>query len=147
MKFLRLASLSGLMVLSAAIFSYSADGGVTVSEVWTRPVIIEGRPSAVYFTLRNDTNEADTLIKAQSSLAEHIELHVHKHEDGVMRMMQVAAIPLAAHGTVKVAPGGYHLMVFGLRKKLAAGDEFPLTLTFTHAGKVAVLAKVMRKAP
>ena len=38
--------------------------------------------------------------------------------------------------TVKLAPGGYHLMLFDLKSPLKQGDKLPVTLEFEKAGKV-----------
>lgn len=137
--------LSVFVVLS---FSPSAFAeGLVIIDPWARPVIIEGRPGAAYFIIKNDMATGDKLIKAISPYAGRIELHVHKHEDGVMKMMQVSSIPVAAHAITSVSPGGYHLMMFDLKKKLALGDELPLTLTFEQAGVINISAKILRKAP
>ena len=44
--------------------------------------------------------------------------------------------------TVKLAPGGYHLMMFDLKGPLKQGDKLPVTLEFEKAGKVTVEFKV-----
>ncbi|MCF6214544.1 MAG: copper chaperone PCu(A)C [Emcibacter sp.] len=121
--------------------------GLTIMDSWARPVIIEGRPGAAYFIIKNDTGMDDKLLKATSPYAARIELHVHKHDGGVMKMMQVPSIPVAAHAITSVSPGGYHLMMFDLNKKLALGDELPLTLTFEQAGVINISAKILKKAP
>src|SRR5260370_41187861 len=38
--------------------------------------------------------------------------------------------------TVKLAPGGHHLMLLGLKSPLRQGDKLPVTLEFEKAGKV-----------
>jgi copper(I)-binding protein len=40
--------------------------------------------------------------------------------------------------TVKLAPGGYHLMMMDLKEPLKQGDKVPVTLEFEKAGKVTV---------
>jgi copper(I)-binding protein len=40
--------------------------------------------------------------------------------------------------TVKLAPGGLHLMLMDLKNPLKQGDKVPLTLDFEKAGKVVV---------
>jgi periplasmic copper chaperone A len=40
--------------------------------------------------------------------------------------------------TVKLAPGGYHLMMFDLKSPLKQGDTLPITLKFEKAGEVKV---------
>ena len=143
MKFL----ISLIVVLNSYAVSFAADAMIMVTDAWARPVILMNRPGAAYLTIHNHSEQADKLIAASTPFAERIELHVHKHLDGVMRMERVQDIPVAAQGMTTVKPGGYHLMMFGLNKKLAVGDELPLTLTFAHAGEVKVNAKVQKKAP
>ncbi|PCI33923.1 MAG: hypothetical protein COB54_02685 [Alphaproteobacteria bacterium] len=143
MKFL----ISLIVILSSYTVSLAADSKVMVTDAWARPVILMNRPGAAYFVIHNHSDVADKLIAASTPLAERIELHVHKHLDGVMKMERVQDIPVAAQGMTTVKPGGYHLMMFGLTKKLAVGDELPLTLTFAHAGEITVTAKVQKKAP
>ena len=143
MKFL----VSVMLFIITCQFSVADEAAIRVADAWTRPVILENRPSAVYFTITNKAAEDDKLIKAVSLLAKRIEFHTHKHMGGVMKMVQVENIPVSANSTAKVEPGGYHLMVFGLSMKFVVGDEFPLVLTFEKAGRVTVIAKVMKKAP
>ena len=40
--------------------------------------------------------------------------------------------------TVKLAPGGYHVMLMDLKSPLKQGDKLPVTLEFEKAGKVTV---------
>ena len=58
-----------------------------------------------------------------------------KMEGSVMKMSSVAGIDLAAGQTVKLAPGGYHVMLIDLKQPLKAGDSVPLTLTLERADK------------
>lgn len=133
--------------LSTVQAAFAGGDGLTITEAWARPTILADRPGAAYFTIRNDTEQADRLIRVASPLAARIELHLHKNDGGVMRMTRVADIPVAAHSTLQVKPGGYHLMIFGLTKKLRLEDDLPLTVTFEHAGDVEVTARVRKKAP
>ena len=59
-----------------------------------------------------------------------------------MRMRQVDAIALPAGKTVKLEPGGYHLMFVGLKAPLKAGDKFPMKLKFEKAGELTVDVRV-----
>jgi copper(I)-binding protein len=40
--------------------------------------------------------------------------------------------------TVKLAPGGYHLMMMDLKNPLKQGNKLPITLEFEKAGEVQV---------
>ena len=44
----------------------------------------------------------------------------------------------AAHGTLELKPGSYHLMLMGLKAPLKKGTRVPATLRFAHAGAVKV---------
>ncbi len=136
-----------LVIFGISQFSFAGEGVLSITDVWARPVILQNRPGAAYFTITNHTNAADKLISVTSALAARVEIHVHRHEGDVMKMMQVEDIPVPAQEIVAVEPGGYHLMLFGLSRKLALGDQLPLILTFDHAGEIKVIAKIMKKAP
>lgn len=136
------------IVISCQVsFAGEADTSLSISGAWARPTILMNRPGAAYFTIVNEGPAGDRLVSVMSPMVNRVEMHVHRQEDGVMRMMQVPYIPIAAHSRTEVKPGGYHLMLFGLAKKLNVGDELPLRLTFKQAGEIAVTAIVMKKAP
>ena len=43
-----------------------------------------------------------------------------------------------------LAPGGYHIMLSGLKQSLKQGDSFPITLSFAKAGQVTATATVTK---
>jgi copper(I)-binding protein len=47
-----------------------------------------------------------------------------------------AGLTIEPGKTVKLAPGGYHLMLLDLKSPLKRGDKVPVTLEFEKAGKV-----------
>ena len=58
------------------------------------------------------------------------QLHTHIKDGEVMRMRQVEAIDVPAHGEVALKPGSYHVMFMKLKAPLKKGEKFPLELTF-----------------
>jgi len=64
-----------------------------------------------------------------------VQIHNMKMEGGVMKMFAVDGVDLPANQTVKLAPGGYHVMLMDLKQQLKAGDHVPLKLTFEMADK------------
>jgi copper(I)-binding protein len=74
------------------------------------------------------------LVAASSPVAGVVEIHNMKMEGGVMRMFAVDGIDLPANRTVKLASGGYHVMLLDLQRTLKAGERVPLKLTFELAG-------------
>ena len=57
--------------------------------------------------------------------------------NGVMTMRPLdKGLAIEPGKTVKLAPGGYHLMLMDLKGPLKQGDKVPVTLEFEKAGKV-----------
>ncbi|CDT81654.1 Copper metallochaperone bacterial analog of Cox17 protein (fragment) [Vibrio diabolicus] len=94
--------------------------------------------SVGFFQLTNHGNSEDALIAAESPIAGHVEIHTHKKEDGVMKMIKVDEVRVPANDSVLFKPGSFHLMIFNPIQALKEGDRFPMTLTFKNAGKVEV---------
>lgn len=70
-----------------------------------------------------------------------VQLHTHKAgADGVMQMMEICprAFPWPPATCAKLARGGDHVMLMGLKQELKDGDTISLTLTFRHAGEIIV---------
>lgn len=59
-----------------------------------------------------------------------------------MTMKPVDSIELPAGETVKLEPGGYHIMLLDLVSPLKKGDTVEVTLTFEKAGTKTVTAEV-----
>ena len=113
-------------------------GGIRITQAWTRQTAPAQTVAGGFMTIANESNTEDRLIGAESPAAERVELHSMSMDGGIMRMRPVPeGIAIAAHGTAKLAPGGLHLMLIGLKKPIADG-MVPVTLRFARAGKVAV---------
>jgi len=77
------------------------------------------------------------LTGVSSPVAAVAEVHSMTIDGGTMRMRAVEALDLPAGRPVKLAPGGYHVMLFDLKKPLVAGENVPLTLVIEETGKRA----------
>jgi periplasmic copper chaperone A len=117
-------------------------GSIRVEHPNARPTPPGARTGGVYLTLHNAGTQADRLVRVASPVADTAELHSMTMDGNVMRMRAVAAIDVPAGARVALASGGYHVMLIGLHKPLAAGGSVPLTLTFERAGSVEVMADV-----
>jgi hypothetical protein len=70
-------------------------------------------------------------------------LHVTSQESGAMKMRAAGdGLPVPAHGTTVLQPGGYHLLLMGMRRPLKDGTSFPLKLKFKNAGDLPVRVDV-----
>lgn len=130
-----------LALLATTALATAAD--VTVESPWSRATAPGAAAGAVFAVLVNTGNAPDRLVAAECALADTVELHTHaRGADGVMRMRAVEAIALPAGDRVALRPGAEHIMLLGLRRPLAAGENVPLTLRFERAGTLTVLARV-----
>jgi periplasmic copper chaperone A len=112
-------------------------GAIEIGHPWSRaaPANITG---AGFLTLTNTGSTPDRLIGARAEIARTVEIHNHTMDNGVMRMRPVDGIDIAPGATVTLAPGGYHIMLIGLKQALVQGNRVPLTLIFEKAGEVQV---------
>ena len=59
--------------------------------------------------------------------------------DGIMKMRPVPeGLEIPAGQTAELAPGGYHLMLMGLKRPITQGERIPLTLKFEKSNPVDV---------
>jgi len=114
--------------------------GIQVEHVWSR-AMPAGATGVVYLSV-TDNGAPDTLTGAASPVAAAAELHETIDDNGVMKMRAVASLPVAPGKPITLAPGGYHIMLTGLKQALVAGQSFPVTLTFAKAGKITATAMV-----
>lgn len=110
-----------------AITQAQAADAVKVDEAWVRSTLPGQDVSAAYMTL---TSQRDTqLISVESDVTQSVEIHSMTMQNGVMKMRMLKELPLSAGKPYKLAPGGYHLMLFDLKKSLTAGDKVNFVLT------------------
>jgi len=145
----RLFTILAGLLLAATVAAHSFTlGPLELEHPWSRAMPESSSTGAVYLSIRNTGKEADTLLSASTPRADMAELHVHINDNGVMRMREVnGGLALAAGSQVKFMPGGYHIMLMGLKQPLKAGDRFPLTLKFAKTGSVTVEVLVEKDAP
>lgn len=103
--------------------------GLSVQKPWMR-FIIKSRPAAGYFTLNNDTDSPVELTGASSNACDRLMLHQSKNVNGVEKMLPVKSLSVPAHGTLRFAPGSYHLMCMSPKSAMTVGATVPVTLKF-----------------
>jgi copper(I)-binding protein len=89
-----------------------------------------------------NTGVGDRLVSASAEVAASVELHEMKLEGDVMKMRQVDGIELGGGLTTELKPGGFHVMLVGLKGPLVEGASFPMKLKFEKAGEVTVEVKI-----
>jgi copper(I)-binding protein len=117
-------------------------GAITISEAWARASMGQTGTSAVYMTLEASGGQSDRLVAAASPDAARAELHASTMESGVAKMRPLSAIEITSGERTVLEPGGPHVMLMGLGRKLVEGDTLPLSLTFERAGTVELQVPV-----
>ena len=153
-----LGACGGATPAPATVPTNAAPMGLTISDAWARAsaagmgsmnmqtpatdMNMMGANSAIYMKI-NSGGMADKLIKAETTVANSTELHTVEMKDGMMQMHPVeGGIDVPATGTLELKPGGYHVMLIGLKQDLKAGDKIDVKLTFEKAGVKQVTADV-----
>ncbi|MFA9439802.1 copper chaperone PCu(A)C [Uliginosibacterium sp. sgz301328] len=142
MDFFRTLLASAATIFITAASAHSFDLGVIhIGHPWARETV-PGQPTAgAYLTLEN-RGGADRLLAVSTPAAASAEVHSMSMEGTTMRMRKLNALDLPPGKTVVLAPGGFHVMLFGLKAPLKNGDRIPLTLRFEKAGEVTVTVNV-----
>jgi copper(I)-binding protein len=143
MRFALFALAVATAVSTATPCAFAAESAIQVTGAWSRPVPVGLPTGVVYLTVTNAGHDADRLIAAQTPVAARMTLHRSSMAHGVMSMDLVPGGAEVAPGSVlKLEPGGYHLMLEGLKGALKPGARFPATLTFAHAGRLRIEVQV-----
>jgi copper(I)-binding protein len=134
-----LLPLLGLLLLAApaSAHSYKA-GNLEIGHPWARETPVGAKVGGAYFTVTNNGADADRLIAVETPGAEKVEMHESIEDNGVAKMRQVENIEIPAGKETALKPGGYHLMLIGLKESLAEGMRVPATLVFEKAGRIDV---------
>jgi periplasmic copper chaperone A len=138
MKLIRRSVLAaGLLLMASATFAQAPQ----VSAAWARPTVEGQRGGGGFLTITGGA-AADKLLGASAEVSKVVELHSMSMDGHVMKMRAVSAIDVPAGATVKLEPGGLHLMFIDLKAPLQNGKSFPLTLKFEKAGEMTVQVAV-----
>jgi copper(I)-binding protein len=135
--------LVAVAILLCAGQAYASE--VVVSGAWVR-ASASGQDSAAV-SLHITSQKDARLIAVSSPVSNDAAIHAMKHENGMMMMRPIDALPLPAKHEVALGEGD-HIMLIGLKKPLKVGDTVPLTLTveFVDKRKEKVSVKVEVKS-
>jgi copper(I)-binding protein len=126
------------LVATSALAQEIKAGDLTIEKPWARATPKGAEVGAAYVEIRNAGGEADKLTGGSADFA-NVEIHEMSMQGNVMKMQELKdGLAIPAHGDVKLAPGGYHLMLTDLKHPLVKGETAKVTLTFERAGAVTV---------
>lgn len=119
-----------LLAATTSLAAHAAD--VTVTDAWIRASVQGQATTGAYMTLT--AREPLVLTGASTPVAGMAEVHQMRMEGDVMHMAPVEGGLRLAPGTpVELKPGGYHIMMMGLKTQLRPQTSVPITLHFRNA--------------
>lgn len=137
---------SGKIYESDEIFSEEeeSEGNLEVTNAWARPSLSSNNNSAAYMTINNPTNKQITILGASAvDVANNVELHKSfVDEKGVSRMAPIDKIVVPVKSSISLAPGGIHIMLLELKRKLNVGDSFKIVLAIEDMDAITLNAEV-----
>jgi len=124
-----------LSVLAGCATAEPPLAGRLVSAAWARPAD-SGATSGAYLTVINADSIAVDLMSVSSPVATAVEVHETMNHDGLAHMTPRTSVPIAPRDSLVMKPGGVHVMLLQLTRRLSPGDTVPLTLRFSNGDSV-----------
>jgi len=144
-----------VFAVSVIIFGFSTQGHadaitdnntLIVEEAYSMATTSVQKNGAAFFKITNNANKDQSIIAAESPIAEKTELHTHIMDGDIMMMREVEAYDIPAGQSVILKPMGHHIMLMGLKEPLKAGDSYPLTLTNDKEEEFTITVNVKNPA-
>jgi copper(I)-binding protein len=148
MRLLSLLSLVfSICALSACGSADAPQAGVYAEAAWIRASVPGSKVSAGYLTLHNPGPADDAVIAVDIPGVSQSEVHSMSQVDGMMRMRPVDALSLPAGQTVRLAPGGNHLMLMGVEQAFELGTQRDGQLSLRSGTTLPVRFDIRNQAP
>jgi hypothetical protein len=114
---------------------------VRIERAWVRAADSAGT-TAAYFTLVNDGADSLHVTGVGGDVADAITLHETVREGGMVTMRETDRVDVAPHSRLAFAPGGRHVMLAGVRRRLTPGSNVNLALHTSSGAELQVVAEV-----
>ena len=117
----RVLALAGL-----ALAAQLAAAQTTVTDPWVRGTVPQQQATGAFMQITSA--QGGKLVSASSPVAGVVEIHEMAMDGNVMKMRAIPGLDLPPGKAVVLKPGGYHVMLMGLKQPLKDGETVPLTL-------------------
>jgi copper(I)-binding protein len=132
---------AALAVFASVAAAQTGAKPLVVQDAWVRAT--PGADiAAAYMTLRNAGAAPITVTGVESPIAGHAMIHETKVEGGQSKMRPHEHLAIAPGATVKLQPGGLHVMMHDLKHPLVVGEKVPLVIQLSGGGTVEATATV-----
>ena len=123
----------GAVALALALVAAPAHAQVKVENPWVRGAVPGQLATGAFLDITSVKDAA--LVKAESPVAATVEVHAMAMKNNVMTMYEVPKIDLPAGKQVRLAPGGFHIMLMDLKQPVKNGETVPIRLTIEYPDK------------
>jgi len=114
-------------------------GSLSIMQPWARATPKGAETAAAYLAVKNNGTTSDRLVSVTLSDAATAQIHEMSMDNGVMKMREISGgLEIKPGDTVTLQPGGFHVMLMGLKAPLKKGQTVSGTLTFEKAGTINV---------
>jgi copper(I)-binding protein len=128
-----------LLAVPPAFAQQFKAGDITIDKPWSRATPKGAAVGVGYLVVHNHGATPDKLVGGSADFAGGVSVHETSMDNGIMRMREVpGGLEIPANGEVKLSPNGYHIMFTDLKQPLKKGESVKASLTFEHAGTIAV---------
>jgi copper(I)-binding protein len=136
-------------MLRLIVLLFSLITGVLYAEVIVTEATVRLLPpgvpnTAAYFSIQNTSDTSQTLIGASADFVAKAEIHNHIMKDGMMSMQHQPEVVIQPGETIQFAPGGLHIMLFGLKQPLREGQSVEISLQTKEGESISISANVAR---
>src|SRR5438034_4565692 len=112
LQFFAFAALAATLFAAPAMAQEVKAGDLVITQAWSRATPSGAKIAGGYLTIENKGAAPDRLLGGSGDIAGRVEVHEMAMNNGVMTMRPVdKGLTIAPGKTVKLAPGGYHLMI------------------------------------
>ena len=133
----KLLPLAGILLFGAPAIA----GEIVADHPWSRATPPGASTGAFYVTLTSP--DGDRLVGATSPASSGASVHDMTMDGNIMRMREVVGgLTLPPGQAVALQPGGYHIMLTGLKAPLKRGETVQLHLTFAKSPPLDLSAPI-----
>ena len=136
MRFIFILSIYIACILTLNACNQNSDEPIQIQNAWIREAPPGASAMAGYMTITNTSDDDLILHQADSESFKAIEFHRSIEKDGVYKMVPHIHLHIAAHSTIELKPGDYHLMMFKPDQTFKENDTIKINLKFSNEHNV-----------
>ncbi|MDH5353312.1 MAG: copper chaperone PCu(A)C [Gammaproteobacteria bacterium] len=134
--------LLSLILLMLALGAEAAPLNITDAWIKNLPPVVPMR--AGYMQIENSSDTPYRITGVESEVFTTIDIHESIEKNGMMSMQPISSLVIEAGTTVKLAPGGIHLMMMEPKQVLKPGDRVNISLEYDN-GSTQILQMTVRQ--